>query len=131
MEMTRAAEDMVADIDAGTDLFTVAAENGQTPQTSAPFTRNTATAALDPQVAQAAFQGGEGYAGYVPTQDGGMVVFQVTEVTPASADATSQVAQSLEISFADLIFANFVEGLRQDVGIRINEEALNRVIGLQ
>src|SRR5690606_40489460 len=37
MEMTRAAEDMVADIDAGTDLFTVAAENGQTPQTSAPF----------------------------------------------------------------------------------------------
>ncbi|WP_332714521.1 peptidylprolyl isomerase [Pelagibacterium mangrovi] len=131
MEMTRAAEDMVADIDAGNDLFTVAAENGQTPQTSAPFTRNTATAALDPQVAQAAFQGGEGYAGYVPTQDGGMVVFQVTEVTPASADATSQVAQSLEISFADLIFANFVEGLRQDVGIRINEEALNRVIGLQ
>lgn len=131
MEMTRAAEDMVAAIDGGSDLFTVAAENGQTPQTSSPFTRNTANATLDPQVAQAAFQGGEGYAGYVPTQDGAMVVFQVTEVTPAAAESDSEVAQAMEARFADLIFANFVDGLRQDVGIRINEEALNRVIGLQ
>ncbi|WMT90475.1 SurA N-terminal domain-containing protein [Pelagibacterium sp. H642] len=131
MAMTRAAEDMVAAIDSGSDLFTVAAENGQTPQTSSPFTRNTASAGLDPQVAQAAFQGGEGHAGYVPTQNGGMVVFQVTQVTPASADATSQVAEAMETSFADLIFASFVEGLRQDLGVRINQEALNRVIGLQ
>ena len=130
-EMTRVAEDMVAAIDSGSDLFTVAAENGQTPQTSAPFTRNAANTGLDPQVAQAAFQGGEGYAGYVPTQDGSMVIYQVAQVTPAPADAPSQVAQAMEASFADLIFANFVDGLRQDVGIRINEEALNRVIGLQ
>lgn len=131
LAMTRAAEDMVAAIDSGSDLFTIAAENGQTPQTSSPFTRNTASAGLDPQVAQAAFQGGEGYAGYVPTQDGGMVVFQVTQVTPASAEASSQVAEAMENSFADLIFANFVDGLRQDLGVRINQEALNRVIGLQ
>jgi peptidyl-prolyl cis-trans isomerase D len=131
MEMTRTAEDIVAAIDSGSDVFTVAAERGQIPQSSAPFSRNSAGAAIDPDVAQAAFQGGEGYANYVSTQDGDVVVFQVTDVTPATADTPSQVAEALQVDFPDLIFANFVEGLRSDVGIRINEEAVNRVIGLE
>lgn len=131
MAMTRTAEDMVAAIDAGSDLFTVAAENGQTPQSSMPFTRNATDTVVDPDVVQATFQGGEGYAGYVPTRAGNVVVFQVTEVIPAPAEASSEMAQAMEASFPNLIFANFVQGLRQDVGIRINQEALNRVIGLE
>lgn len=131
MEMTRAAEDMVAAIDAGSDVFTVAAENGQTPQSSTPFTRNAANAAIDADVAGAAFQGGEGHAGYAPTRDGSIVVFQVTEVIPAPADANSQMAQAMEANFANLIFASFVDGLRQDIGIRVNQDAINRVIGLE
>lgn len=131
MEMTRTAEDIVAAIDSGSDVFTVAAEQGQIPQSSAPFSRNSAGAAIDPDLAQAAFQGGEGYANYVSTQTGDVIVFQVTDVTPAAADAPSEVAQALEVDFPDLIFANFVEGLRSDLGIRVNEEALNRVIGLE
>ncbi|WP_417581466.1 SurA N-terminal domain-containing protein [Pelagibacterium sp.] len=131
MEMTRTAEDIVAAVDSGSDIFSVAAERGQIPQSSVPFSRNSAGAAIDPDLAQAAFQGGEDYANYVSTQDGDVVVFQVTEVIAATADTTSQVADALQVDFPDLIFANFVEGLRSDVGIRINEEALNRVIGLE
>lgn len=131
LEMTRTAEDMVAAIDAGSDVFTVAAENGQTPQSSTPFTRNAVNASIDADVARGAFQGGEGYAGYVPTRDGDIVVFQVTEVIPAAAEASSQMAQAMEANFANLIFANFVDGLRQDVGIRVNQDAINRVIGLE
>lgn len=131
MEMTRTAEDMVAAIDAGSDLFTVAAENGQIPQSSVPFTRDGANAAIDPDVARSAFQGGEDYAGFVPTQDGDIVVFQVTDVIPAAAESNSQMAQAMQASFSNLIFASFVQGLRQDIGIRVNQEAINRVIGLQ
>ncbi|HWJ88435.1 MAG TPA: SurA N-terminal domain-containing protein [Pelagibacterium sp.] len=131
MAMTRAAEDMVAAIDEGGDLFSVALEFGQVPQSSAPFTRNGGDATLDPDVMQAAFQGGEGHAGYVPTRDGDIVVYQVTEVDPAPADAPSQVAQTLESDFSNLLLMSFVTGLREDLSVRINEEAVNRVIGLE
>ena len=129
--MTETAQDMVSTIDSGSDVFTVAAEQGQTPQTSSPFTRSSGATALNPDLAQAAFAGGEGYANYVTTQDGDIVVFQVTGVTPAAADAQSQVAQALETSFPDLLYASFVDGLRQDINVRINQEALNRVVGLE
>lgn len=131
MAVTRAAEEMVEAIDSGSDMFTVASQQGQVAQASSPFTREGVGLQLDQSVAQAAFQGGEGHAGYVPTPTGGVVVFQVTEVQPASAEAPSPVAQMMEANFPNLIFANFVDGLRQDANIRINEEALNRVIGLQ
>lgn len=131
MAMTRAAEDMVAAIDEGGDLFSVALEFGQVPQSSAPFTRNGGDATLDPDVMQAAFQGGEGHAGYVPTRDGDIIVYQVTEVDPAPADAPSQVAQTLESDFSNLLLMSFVTGLREDLSVRINEEAVNRVIGLE
>lgn len=131
MAMTRAAEDMVAALDQGSDIFSLAAAQGQIPQASAPFSRATASQAIDPDLAQAAFQGGEGHGGYVTTQTGDVVVFQVTEVIETQGDAPSQIADALEEGFADLLYAGFVEGLRQDQDIRVNEATLNRLIGLE
>src|SRR5690606_6653796 len=124
-------EEMVEALDTGSDLFSVAAAQGQIPQASGTFTRSGARSPLDADVTQAAFQGGEGFAGYVPTQDGTIVVFEVTDVIPASADTPSQAAQALSASFADLLYSSFIDGLRQDASIRLNQDAFNRVVGIE
>ncbi|SDG77736.1 peptidylprolyl isomerase [Pelagibacterium luteolum] len=131
LNMTRTAEDLVAALDFGDDLFTLATAQGQTPQSSGTFGRSATATVLGPDVIQSAFQGGEGYANYVTTQDGNVVVFQVTDVIPAEAEGTSQVATALQTSFRNLLYSSFVEGLREDVGIRINEQAFNLVVGIE
>lgn len=131
MNMVQTAEDIVADIDAGRDLFSVASERGQIAETSGTFARGSAGMLIDQDLAQAAFQGGEGHASYLTTQNGNVIVFQVTDVVAGASDGPSQVATTLQDSFSDLLYSGFVEGLRQDAGIRINEQALNRVIGLE
>lgn len=131
LNMTRTAEDLVAAVDSGEDLFNLATEQGQTPQTSGTFGRSATDTVIGPDVIQAAFQGGEGYTNYVTTQDGNVVIFQVTDVMPAEAAGTSQVATALQTSFSNLLYSSFVEGLREDVGIRINEQAFNLVVGIE
>lgn len=131
MVMTQAAEDMVAQVDSGNDLSAVASEGGQFAQTSGSFSRGSAEILIDPDLAQAAFQGGEGYASYLSTQEGNVIVFQVTDVVPADAGGDSQVVSTLQDSFGDLLYSSFIDGLRQDASIRINEEAFNRIIGLE
>jgi peptidyl-prolyl cis-trans isomerase D len=127
-----AAEDIVARLDTGSDMFTVAAETGAVPQASQAFGRTgTQDGTVGPDLASAAFVGGQGSAGYVQTEEGDVVVFQVTSVMSATASDSSQVADALQEGFADQIFARFVEGLRQDTPIRINQETLNRLIGLE
>lgn len=132
LQMIETAETMVGEIDSGLDLFSVAAASGQIPQASPPFGRNgVGDGIVDSQVAQAAFVGDVGYAGYAETENGDFVVFQVTDVQPATEDQASQMAQAISASFPNLIYASLVEGLRRDQSVRLNEEALYRVIGLQ
>lgn len=132
LAITTAAQDMVSALDGGADMFMVAAEAGQIPQASQPFTRvGSEDGTVGGDVARSAFMGGEGHAGYARTQEGDVIVFQVTEVIPAAGDAKSVVVDNISSTFADLLYASFVEGLRQDTSIRINTETLNRLIGLE
>ncbi len=127
-----AAEEMVGELDTGSDMFTVAMETGATPQASQPFGRTgTGDGTIGPDLARAAFAGTEGDAGYVQTEDGDVIVFQVTSVMPATEGQSSQVADAMSEGFADQIFGAFVEGLRQDTPVRVNQETLNRLIGLE
>lgn len=132
MAITRAAEDMVAALDMGADMLSVAAETGRFPQASPTFGRDgTQNGAIAPEVAQAAFVGGVGHADYVRTAQGDVVVFVVTQVLPAPEGVASPLADAVGGTFADVLYSSFVEGLREDAGIRINETALNRLIGLE
>lgn len=127
-----AAEDMVAQLDAGDDMLTVAMDSGGIPQVSQAFGRTGSTdGIIGPELARAAFVGGEGTAGHLQSPEGDVIVFQVSSVTPASAGETSEIAAMMQNTFADQVFSGFVEGLRQDMPIRINQETLNRLIGLE
>lgn len=132
LAIIEAAETMVAEMDSGTDLFTAAAQAGQVPQASQLFGRDgLGDGVVTPDVARAAFQGGEGYASYAQTANGEMIVFQVTTVQPASGDASAEFSGLLSGSFENDLYASFVTALQNDLGIRVNQQTLNRIVGLE
>ncbi|MCD7060942.1 peptidylprolyl isomerase [Pelagibacterium xiamenense] len=132
MAMTETAEGMVSQLDAGSDIFALAAEQGLVPQASQPFGRQgTDDGAIGPDVARSAFMGPEGHAGYATTPNGDVVVFQVTDVIEADVSEPSNVSQAVAQGFADTLSTGFVAGLRTDLPMRINQEALNALVGLE
>lgn len=130
LAITEAAQEIVGELDAGGDMFVVAADTGAIPQASQPFGRN-GDDFIAADIARAAFMGGQGYAGYATTAEGDVVVFQVTSVIEAEPDQPSPIAEGMSVGFSDVLYAGFVEGLRQDTPIRVNEPTLNRLIGLE
>lgn len=131
LAMIDAAETMVAAIDDGADIFTVASEAGQVPQASQPFGRvGAGDGIITADVARAAFQGGQGYAGYAQTANGEIVVFEVTNVQPATGEPEEQLAGLIGQGFNDNLYAAFITGVQQDTGLRINQQTLNRIVGL-
>ncbi|WP_404404152.1 SurA N-terminal domain-containing protein [Pelagibacterium halotolerans] len=132
LNMTETAEDMVSQLDAGSDIYALATEQGLVPQASQPFGRQgTEDGTIGPDVARSAFMGPEGHAGYATTPNGDVVVFQVTDVIEAAPDSQSNVAQTVAQGFPDTVSAGFVAGLRADLPTRVNQDALNALLGLE
>jgi len=129
--MIMAAEDIVAAVDSGTAFDAAVSEAGATPQTSLPFRRSGSEDGIIGQdVATAAFQGEEGYAGYVVTQTGEIVVFQVTDAAPADGEPDAEIAQVFDESIANNLYGGLLSALQQDAGLRVNQNTLNAIIGL-
>jgi peptidyl-prolyl cis-trans isomerase D len=127
--LAAAAEQAVAQLDAGRSLSQVASELGERTVRSAPFGRGGAElSAIGPDVAAAAFAGGEDHYGSALNADGHHVVFEVAEIVPAADGATAEVTQFMERTLRDSLFGEFVAGVRDDAGLRINRQALNQLI---
>jgi peptidyl-prolyl cis-trans isomerase D len=128
------ANKIIADLKSGTSFDTVAAANTQVPTLSQPISRGkTATgpdSAIDGTVAAAAFNGGPGYFSYAVNATGDYVVFEVTSVTAASAALPAQTRTVVEQSVRDSFYGDFVDGLRQTDGLKINQAALNQALSL-
>jgi len=115
----------------GTPFADVAASRNQFPQLSQPFNRNgDGSPVIDGQVAQAAFAGGEGHIGAAENGDGDQVVFQVVEIVPNATASDERTRQFVAESVRNNIYAEFVTGLRDQAGLRINQEALNQTLAL-
>ena len=89
-----------------------------------------ATNVLVATVAQAAFDGGDGHFGYAVNGSGDYVVFQVQAINPASGKLSPQVTTAVQNSIRNSLYSDFVGGLRQDDGLRINQQALNQALAL-
>jgi len=134
--MKAEADKLVADLKSGKSFDDVASSVNLLPILSQPITRQGDQSAggagtvLDTQVAQAAFAGGAGHYGYAVDGDGDYVVFQVQAITPASAALSAQLTTSLQNSVRDSLYGSFINGLREDSGLRINQGALNQALNL-
>lgn len=124
-EVTRLTDQLKA----GTPLADVAASINQFPVLSPPLKRSgDGTTVLNQTVAAAIFDGGPDHYGSAVNGDGDHVVFQVVEVTPAAADAAPQARQFVENSTRDALYADFVNGLKDAAGLRINTQVLNQLL---
>lgn len=121
----------LADLRSGKTFADVAAGLNQFPQLSQPLARaGEATPPLDQTVIAAAFAGGEGHFGSAINSDGDQVVFQVIEIIQGEEDATEDAGGYIAGTRQNTLYSDFMSGLRDSMGLRINEKALTQVLAL-
>lgn len=126
-----AQADAVARLDNGEALADIAASYNVFPQISAPFTRfGSEDGTIDGAVASAAFAGDENHHGSAVSQGGEFIVFQVTDLTPASGPLEEAANASLENEARIGLYGDFVSAVRDDAGLRINQQALSQALAL-
>ena len=129
--LTAKVEEIVGKLEAGTPFPDVAAAESQFPQLSQPFTRaGDPSSPVDQTVASAAFAGGPGHFGSAVNGAGDRVVFQVVEITPATEAASDQTREVVAGSARDDLYNEFVAAVRDDMGLRINQQALNQLLAV-
>ncbi|WP_108397416.1 peptidylprolyl isomerase [Devosia submarina] len=126
-----AAENAVARLDRGEALADIAASFSLFPQLSQPFTRfGNEEGGIDSSVASAVFAGGPDHHGQAVSQTGEFIVFDVVDVTIAEGNLTEQANAGLENEVRVGLYGEFVAAVRDEVGLRTNQQALQQVLSL-
>jgi peptidyl-prolyl cis-trans isomerase D len=126
-----ATEAAVAKLDAGEPLADIAASYNVFPQLSSPFTRFGASdGSVDSIVASAAFAGDATHHGSAVSEAGEFVVFQVVDLIPAEGPLEDGANAQLENEVRIGIYGDFVTAIRDDAGLRINQQALSQTLAL-
>lgn len=126
-----ATEDAVTRLDAGEALADIAASYNVFPQLSAPFTRFGASdGSIDGTVASAAFAGDATHHGSAVSETGEFIVFQVVDLVPAEGQLEAGANDQLENEVRIGLYGDFVTAVRDDAGLRINQQALSQTLAL-
>jgi len=126
------AEEMVTKLASGTPLAQLASGAGLTVTSVKDLQRGKQAENAPARVVDAVFKTAKGGAG---SSEGDKpdtrIVFTVTDVTVPEADAAQmkQIATALAGAFSEDLVNQYVSRLEKDVGVRINEQALNQVTG--
>lgn len=124
-------EKITARLKAGEAFADVAASLNQFPILSQPIGRDgDGSSVLNQDVASAAFAGGPELFGSAKNGDADYVVFQVVEVVPAAADAANATRSYVEEANRQTLYIDFINGLRDAAGIRLNRQTFDKLIAL-
>ncbi len=122
------SEDVVARLEGGEALADIAASLNIFPQISTPFTRFGAEdGSVDATVAASVFAGGPDHAGSVVSEDGQFIVFQVVD-SAAGEPLQAEVVASFDNEARAGLYSEFVAALRDDAGLRVNQQALTQLL---
>jgi peptidyl-prolyl cis-trans isomerase D len=125
------AKSIVADLDAGTSFGILASQHDQAVTISLPIGRNgDSTPQLNTQVATAVFLVGPDGHGWTINGNGEVQIYHVTEIVPAEGEADAETKTFIEEATRDALYAEFNNGLRDELGIQINQQALSTVLAL-
>ncbi|KQZ01015.1 peptidylprolyl isomerase [Pseudolabrys sp. Root1462] len=130
------SEDMLGKLKSGTPLAQLATENNLKVETAFGLQRGRAAAGLPPAVSEAAFSTGKGEAGVADSDNGDRrYLFRVTDVSVPPIDpqgaSPEQLKANLQNSYADDIIGQYITRIESDVGVSINQQAVNQVVGGQ
>lgn len=129
------ADEMLGKLKAGTSLAQVANENGLKIATASELQRRKAAGFVPAKVVDVAFKTPKGATasaeGETQTQ---RFIFRITDVIEPKLDVAApeakQLLTSLQNSFADDIIGEYIGKLENEIGVAINQTALNQVIGV-
>jgi peptidyl-prolyl cis-trans isomerase D len=132
--LTERAEDIRKQVEAGGDLMTVGTDAGLAVESADGVTRATEPpAGLSRQIVEAAFGGPKGYVAVADGADGAKVVVVTTEasVPPyfSGAPDLEQADTQFSGEVANDILTQYVVQLQQQLGVSVNQTALNTAIG--
>jgi len=128
------SDELMAKLKAGTSLDDVAKEAGVAVQKATDLKRGKAAGFVPVSVVEAAFKTAKD----MPTVAEGAgntetYIFRVTAVTDPKLDATSpeakQITTALQNAYADDVTGEYLARLENEIGISINQAAVNQVIG--
>ena len=123
------AEEIVGRLENGEALADIGFELSAFPQLSAPFTRfGSEDGLVDSTVASAAFAGGPDHVGAVQNESGEQIVFQVVDAAAPATPLDDVALESLSAEAQAGLRAEFVAAVREDAGLRINQQALNQLL---
>jgi peptidyl-prolyl cis-trans isomerase D len=122
---------IIAELDSGKSFQDVAAARSQFATVSQPITRDgDKTAVLTQQVAETIFSRGPDSHGSAVDGDGEYLVYHVVDVTPATGEGDANIKNYLSNSLQNGLYSDFVAGLRDEDGIKINQQALSQLLNL-
>ncbi|WEK05944.1 MAG: peptidylprolyl isomerase [Candidatus Devosia phytovorans] len=126
-----AQAEAVSRMDAGESIVDVAASLNVFPQISSAFPRfGSEDGTVDAAVASAAFAGPADHHGSAVSQSGDFVVFAVTDLTAAEGPLAQAANDSLENEARVGLYGDFITAVRDDAGLRINQQALDQALAL-
>ncbi|WP_449395850.1 SurA N-terminal domain-containing protein [Devosia riboflavina] len=125
------SEEIVTQLKDGTPLADLALSLNLFPQLSAPFSRfGSDDGSVDNVMAQAAFNGGPEHKGSVVSSSGEFIVFEVVDNTVPTEPLETAAADNLQNEAQGGVYADFVGAIRDDAGLRINQQALTQLLTL-
>lgn len=123
------SEEIVGRLDAGEALADIGFEINALPQISSPFTRfGSDDGLVDATLAAAVFAGGPDHAGHAVTEAGDVVVFQVVDAAATATPLEQTAIDNLNADTRAGLRSEFVSAVRDDAGLRINQQALNQLL---
>lgn len=120
----------------GLPLAQLAAENNLKIETAFGLQRGKAAAGLPASVSEAAFKVGKDAFSIADSDNGDRrYIFRVTDVSVPPIDpqgaSPDQLKANLQTSYADDVIGQYLAKLENDLGVTINQQALNQVVGGQ
>jgi peptidyl-prolyl cis-trans isomerase D len=117
----------------GTPFSEAAAAAGLTVQTITGLKRGATSALLSGEAIDAIFRSGKDVPGLADAETpGDQIVFRVTDITMPKTDMASAeaktIAQALNRSLTDDIFGQYVAQVEHEIGVTINDKAIQQVV---
>ena len=128
------ADDLLGKLKAGTAMAQLAAETGVPVQTASDLQRRKPAGFIPAKAVDAVFKTPKGAPGSTEGETQTQrFVYRVTDVIEPKLDAASpeakQLSTTLQSSYADDIIGEYIGRLENELGVTLNQSALNQVIG--
>ncbi len=132
-KLVERADEMAAKLKEGADFASLATASEMELKTSEPFSRDRNDDTLSARAVTEAFSGPTGYVATADGANGGRIVLQVANITMpaffAESDEMAQLDDELSQMLQTSLISQFVTGVQNTIGVKVNQAALTTAIG--